>query len=141
MEKTLNPMFNSLKGQTIMDLGLGDTVILHCYLRVIGQPRGNFAPLRHQTVQSNFTRSSVMCWKHASRGRILLHLFWVFPKAQPNWRWVPNVPPFSFPVGRSCMCQQMGDQDQLIKHICRGASCCEGAPATQMLRTLSAPRD
>lgn len=35
-------------------------------------------------------------------------------------------PPYTlswFPVGHSCMCQQIVDQGQLSKYICRGASC------------------
>lgn len=98
------------------------------YFHIIGQPRGNYAPLTHQTVQSTFTKSSVMCWKHAGRCRMLLHFFWVFPNAQPNWRAdtsmmnLSNAPPFWYLVGHSCTCQQTGDQDQLSKHICRGTS-------------------
>lgn len=37
---------------------------------------------------------------------------------------VPRHPAlFQFPVGHSCMCQQIVDQGQLSKYKCRGASC------------------
>lgn len=62
-----------------------------------------------------------------------MHVFWRFPKAQLNWRMgtssvnpikIPCPPSsFWFPVGHSCMCQQIVDQGQLSKYKCRRASC------------------
>lgn len=57
-----------------------------------------------------------MSWKPASRGRILMHLFWALPQAQPppergdqQGDWNQATLPVWFPVGHPCTCRQIVD--------------------------------